>query len=435
MDKSNVEIVVSRYNEDIKWTERYKQFVTIYNKGNDLIDNAISLINVGREAHTYLHHIVHNYDNLADYTCFLQGDPIPHIHHSRSTEILDNIIKNFDTFPSFFWISEAIGKTRPTVPNMLLAYKRIFGRNIPHEIVFGQGAQFAVSKDLIKSRPCSFYKNILDIFIKESIKDYDYFMEFFWGEVFKMKEKCAIFTTVKNESIFLPIWLRHYQQYFDNQDIYVLDHHSTDGSTQNLPVNVRLVSNDYVNDHEWLAVIAQDFQKELLEKYECVIFAESDEILYSLNKPFNLALEDFIQSEDQYVTLNGFSVAQNIQYEFPIQPGDRIFEKRNFWYKDFREDKTLITKVPLEWNWGFHTMKNLSNTSYQDFYIAHLHRFDFETMVKRHQERTSFLQKNDGSGHHWKTDRNDVFEVFQSVAAEPVLIPQEHKRALQNLTY
>ena len=250
-----------------------------------------------------------------------------------------------------------------------------------------------------------------------------------------MKRKCAIFTTVKNESIFLPIWLRHYQQYFDNQDIYVLDHHSTDGSTQNLPVNVRLVSNDYVNDHEWLAVIAQDFQKELLEKYECVVFAESDEILYSLNKPFNIALEDFIQSKNLYVTSKGFSIIQNIQYEFPIQPGDRIFEKRNFWYEDFREDKTLITKVPLIWSRGFHSMKNADNTPYQDFYLAHLHRFDFETMVKRHQERTSFLQKNDGSGHHWKTNRNDIFEVFQSVAAEPVLIPQEHKRALQNLTY
>ena len=109
-----------------------------------------------------------------------------------------------------------------------------------------------------------------------------------------IKKKCAVFTTVKNESIFLPIWLRHYQQYFDNQDIYVLDHHSTDGSTLNLPVNVKTVANDYVNDHEWLVKIAQDFQKELLKEYECVVFAESDEILYSLEKPFNQTIDEFI---------------------------------------------------------------------------------------------------------------------------------------------
>jgi hypothetical protein len=250
-----------------------------------------------------------------------------------------------------------------------------------------------------------------------------------------MKRKCAVFTTVKNESIFLPIWLRHYQQYFSNKDIYVLDHSSTDGSTTNLSVNVRQVSNDYVNDHQWLVNIAQDFQRELLQKYECVIFAESDEILYSIQKPLNESVEDFIQSQELYVTTNGFSVIQNIQFEYPVQFGDRIFEKRNYWFKDFAEDKALITKVPLEWNWGFHSMKNKPNTLYQDFYIAHLHRFDFETMVKRHQERTSFQQKNDGGGTHWKSNREEIFEVFKTIVSEPVLIPREHKEALCNLVY
>jgi hypothetical protein len=250
-----------------------------------------------------------------------------------------------------------------------------------------------------------------------------------------MKKRCAIFTTVKNENIFLPIWLRHYQQYFSNEDIYVLDHHSTDGSTKNLSVNVRLVSNDTVNDHQWLCDIAQDFQRELLEKYECVIFAESDEILYSIQKPFDQAIDDFIQSRDLYVTTNGFSVFQNIQFEYPVQLGEKIFEKRNYWYKDYAEDKTLITKVPLVWNWGFHTMKNFPNSPYQDFYIAHLHRFDFETMVKRHQERTSFTQKNDGGGSHWRSKREEIFEVFQTISNEPMLIPKEHKQALSNLTY
>jgi hypothetical protein len=250
-----------------------------------------------------------------------------------------------------------------------------------------------------------------------------------------MKKRCAIFTTVKNENIFLPIWLRHYQQYFSNEDIYVLDHHSTDGSTKNLPVNVRLVSNDTVNDNEWLRNIAQDFQRELLEKYECVIFAESDEILYSLQKPFDQAIDDFIQSQDLYVTTKGFSVIQDIQFEYPVRSGERIFEKRNYWYKDRAEDKTLITKVPLVWDWGFHAMVGLPNTPYQDFYIAHLHRFDFETMVKRHQERTSFVQKNDGGGCHWRSKREEIFEVFQTISNEPMLIPKEHKQALSNLTY
>lgn len=250
-----------------------------------------------------------------------------------------------------------------------------------------------------------------------------------------MKRKCAVFTTVKNESIFLPIWIRHYQQYFNDEDIYVLDHNSTDGSTKNLSVNVKLVTNEYVNDHEWLVKIAKDFQKELLRKYECVIFAESDEILYSAKKPFNEAIDEFIDSDDLYLTCSGYSVIQDIQTEISLQKEDLIFEKRNYWYKDSAEDKTLITKIPLEWNWGFHSLRGRNNNYHSDFYLVHLHRFDFETMVKRHKERTSFKQKQDGGGTHWKSNQNDIFEVFQQISSKPLLIPEKHKHALKHLNY
>lgn len=250
-----------------------------------------------------------------------------------------------------------------------------------------------------------------------------------------MKKKCAIFTTVKNESVFLPIWLKHYQQYFNNEDIYVLDHQSNDGSTTNLPVNVRLVENEYVNDNEWVVQIAQNLQRELLKDYQCVIFAESDEILYSLEKPFDQTIDEFIESDDLYVTFNGFSLFHNVQAEPNIQSGDRIFEKRNYWFKDVLEDKTLMTKVPLDWNWGFHSLKGRTNNYLPDCYLAHLHRFDFETMVKRHQERTSFKLKNDGAATHWKTSRDDIAQIFVQVASQPFLIPQEHKLALKNLIY
>jgi len=250
-----------------------------------------------------------------------------------------------------------------------------------------------------------------------------------------MKKKSAVFTTVKNESIFLPIWLTHYQQYFSNEDIYVLDHQSTDGSTLNLPVNVRLVSNECVNDHDWLVNTAQNFQRQLLQEYECVVFVESDEILYSLDKPFSQFIDDFLQSDNLYATCSGYSIIQDLEKESVLCLGDRIFEKRNLWYKDAAEDKTLISKVPLDWNWGFHTLKGRNNNYHRDLYIAHLHRFDLETMIKRHKIRTSFKQKNDGGGHHWKSDEKEIFETFRKVSSQPFQIPEQHKRSLDHLIY
>jgi len=74
--KNKYQIVVSRYNEDIKWLIPFKLITIIYNKGDEDLNlnfNIIKLPNIGRESHTYLHHIINNYDNLKDRTIFIQG--------------------------------------------------------------------------------------------------------------------------------------------------------------------------------------------------------------------------------------------------------------------------------------------------------------------------------------------------------------------------
>jgi hypothetical protein len=77
------EIVIARYNENLDWLKKIKKSkdikITVYNKGKDDINVPfIKLPNIGRESHTYLYHIINNYNNLADQTVFCQGDPIFH---------------------------------------------------------------------------------------------------------------------------------------------------------------------------------------------------------------------------------------------------------------------------------------------------------------------------------------------------------------------
>jgi Protein of unknown function (DUF3431) len=74
-----MKIVVARYNEDVEWTKAFPN-VLIYNKGSPLQGeyNELSLENVGREGHTYYTYIYDHYDNLENYTAFLQGNPFDH---------------------------------------------------------------------------------------------------------------------------------------------------------------------------------------------------------------------------------------------------------------------------------------------------------------------------------------------------------------------
>ncbi len=77
-----MDLVIARYEEDISWIkelglERFSKII-IYNKGADSELNIPNsevrrLENYGRESHTYLSHVIENYDSLADITVFLPG--------------------------------------------------------------------------------------------------------------------------------------------------------------------------------------------------------------------------------------------------------------------------------------------------------------------------------------------------------------------------
>lgn len=186
-NETMLEIAISRYSEDLNWVNPISENCkcTIYNKGGELQVPNIKLNNIGRESHTYLYHIVHNYDNLSDYTIFVQGQPFD--HSPGFYEHVQNILNSDGNFPDFFWLTTNMFRTdfeykrEPNMsvcPYLKFAYETIFGEEPNFEsFIFGGGAQFCVSKSRIQERPLSFYENILNIFEKtpvgESWQDHD----------------------------------------------------------------------------------------------------------------------------------------------------------------------------------------------------------------------------------------------------------------------
>jgi len=174
------QIIISRYNEDISWIHSFRDISLIYNKGINNIDsnifNVVQLKNVGRESHTYLYHIVNNYEKLAENTIFFQGNISDH-KILNMTDYLNNnkITAHFENIP-FDKLKSNIqhkGKWQKEYNNGVMLKESLTPYNWLKNvigIVFEEnidiikviwGANFAVSKDLIKSKPKSFYQNIL----------------------------------------------------------------------------------------------------------------------------------------------------------------------------------------------------------------------------------------------------------------------------------
>lgn len=102
----NIEIVVARFNEKLEWTNLspFNNYnIKCYNKGIDddfNIQNPheiFKLDNVGRCDHTYLYHIINNYDNLKDYTVFLPGSNDISYKLAKSTLMIEQIEKQDKT--------------------------------------------------------------------------------------------------------------------------------------------------------------------------------------------------------------------------------------------------------------------------------------------------------------------------------------------------
>ena len=166
-------LVVARYREDLNWLGNTPPGVTavVYDKGPNPMPGAGALENVGREAHTYLHHICENYEELADVTVFCQGKPFDHAFDFHQT--LRDLVANPDDAPGFRWLGHIVDtdskdgrlfrtwSKNPDGAGLDLNgfHRRLWGDDGPDEYAFYLGAQFVVRRETILQQPRGFYEH------------------------------------------------------------------------------------------------------------------------------------------------------------------------------------------------------------------------------------------------------------------------------------
>jgi hypothetical protein len=165
-----VDVVAAWFNEDLGWAKSLpgECFLYAYNKGD-----GGSLPNVGREAHTYLHHIVKHYAMLADWTFFCQGDPTPHCpdfcaivngwpaSHRKSALYVSPELMFFSNHPVLFYEPQSQGDD--ALNDCAGLWSELFVSPMPERIVFAPGAIFAISRDKLLSRSKAFYQAALEL--------------------------------------------------------------------------------------------------------------------------------------------------------------------------------------------------------------------------------------------------------------------------------
>ena len=190
------ELVVARYREDTRWLRRVpKAFrVTVYDKDHHA-GSPNPLPNVGREAHTYLHHIIARYDSLADVTVFSQGKPFDHV--SDFHYVLRDLADGRRHIENFLWLGFIIDRDDRTGSHLFQNWSKntdrqplamdaffhaVWHHAAPDEFIFYPGAHFVVTAEVIRRQPREFYERAQAASL--SVRDAAHCFERCWDHVF-----------------------------------------------------------------------------------------------------------------------------------------------------------------------------------------------------------------------------------------------------------
>lgn len=217
--KCVAEIVIARYNETLEWVHdhpfQHYDYI-VYNKSDNRnfeitskCTNIIQLPNVGREPHTYLYHIIQNYDNLKDITIFLSGSIDSPNKYDRAKRLMLEIPTSQSSVLSGFFQSTTIlrglggfyvdeyactnERNRVSHPESKIQVSKLrpygywyvstFGDN-EHSRFATYNSMFAIRKTDILQHPKSYYEKLIRQIDNHSNPEESHYFERSWEVVF-----------------------------------------------------------------------------------------------------------------------------------------------------------------------------------------------------------------------------------------------------------
>jgi hypothetical protein len=237
-----------------------------------------------------------------------------------------------------------------------------------------------------------------------------------------------VITITHNEALFFPIWLRYYSAFFDPGDIYVLDHDSTDGSTEGEGfVRIRISHDTF--DNLWMVEHVERLQRQLLERYDVVLVTDVDEIVAPL--PSWGSLTQYIDRFDEpYVNCIGYELIHMADRERAFDPAAKVLDQRSYWYPNVLYDKPALASEPLRWQPGFHRTLDRKVRLDPDLFLIHLHRLDYDACQARHRRWAARTWEGqdvrEGWGTHNRIVEDSEFERWfyedSNLALMPIMV-------------
>lgn len=265
------------------------------------------------------------------------------------------------------------------------------------------------------------------------------------------KRPFAFYTIVREENYYLPKWYAYYSQFVDDKDIHIIHHKPQNNKRAEKDTCCDFLKQKdcsvYVEDQEffstrWIRDVAKQYQQKLLTEYEAVVFTDVDEIITVHPDSGFAHLGEFMRhfvdnpKEPSNWRVTGYSLIHLPDAGEPAFDYDKpIFEQRMYWYRDRYYDKPLVSKIALDWVFGFHTAPNMNLKPHPHLYMIHLHQFDFDWYMQRHvrwakEYKVADEDKRSTYNSHYREENSEklTFQYYhyfrKQTRIDPTLLPR-----------
>jgi hypothetical protein len=232
----------------------------------------------------------------------------------------------------------------------------------------------------------------------------------------------AVFSKIYNEFEFVDIFLKHYSELTDPENIYLIDHSSDNTGFYSFAekygcqvIKIPRGETDETN----MKSFCEYFQRFLLTKYSWVIYADIDELLVhrlgasGLRK---LLIDDGWRG--LYKPEFAYEIYHEANKEAEFDFSGKVTTQREYLVPNKYFHKPTVTSAPAFWGTGFHEALNLNVRTLEDLWLVHINYISAAYRVKRELDRGTELRSATDAARGVSVERfDDPVEQYEKVKA------------------
>lgn len=229
----------------------------------------------------------------------------------------------------------------------------------------------------------------------------------------------AAITMARDEGPMIRHWAEHYARQLGEENVYVIDDHSADGSTDDLPA--RVLRFPYLRKYGFEQSrigLVNSIAAGLLFAYDAVLFADADEFVVAEPERYP-GLRELVAARPDRAALGvmGYNVVQDLATEKPLSFDRPLLEQRQ-WAKFV----PLMCKPSLKWDpvpWAraSHGIKVRYEID-PDLFMFHFKFADRDQLLERAGNRHHLNQTEDRARNtSWAKSGDEMVQLLDEVSA------------------